>query len=112
MLVLSAAIVAAAILVAAALQAWQRRATSADDFRGWLERLEVEPVLVELDGKTTIAGLLASVDDTAIVLRQARVLGGTLAMPMAGDVVIPRARIRWIQTGVTIDDSATARLAA
>lgn len=108
MLVLSAAIVAVAILLLAATLAWlerSRRAAARHDGaleRGWLERLEVEPVVVELTDKRTIAGYLAGAYTDAVVLRHSRYLGADADAPIGGDVAIPRERIAWLQRGVAV----------
>lgn len=116
MLFLAAAVAlaGAAALAGYALRAWLERSRSAaaerdGSERGWLEQLEVEPVLVELTDRRTIAGLLAGVYPDAIVLRNARHLGVAATTAMHGEVVIPRTQIDWIQTGIPLDDVAAAR---
>lgn len=111
MLVLAAGIVAIALLLLAATLAWlerSRRAAGAEPEleRGWLERLEVEPILIELTDRRTIAGYLRAVHADALVLEHARYLGAELDGPieMGGEVAIPRDRIAWVQRGVPFDD--------
>lgn len=79
--------------------------------RGWLEQLEVEPIVVELKEGRTVAGYLVAVHADAIVLEHARYLGADIDGPMGGQVGIPRDRIAWVQRGIKVD-GLEARAAA
>ena len=71
----------------------------------WLEKLEAQPVLVELRGSRTVAGILTAVHHDTLVIAQARIIGGNLNVDAGGgELLIPRERIEWIQRGIVIDD--------
>lgn len=73
--------------------------------RRWLERQEACPVLLELTDKTTIAGMLVAVHGDCYVLEHARLMLDTGAQAIAGEMIFPRDRVRWIvRHGVTLDD--------
>lgn len=107
MLVLSLAINTAVVLAAAGL-AWMlrqdRRAAAAGPPRGWLDELEVDAVIVTLTDGRTIAGYLAGAREDGILIRNARVLGVAATIAAAGEIVIPRDRIAWVQRGIRLDD--------
>lgn len=64
------------------------------------------PIVVHLNGDTSIAGFLVESYTSELVLRQARYLQqGGLGLPVDGDVVIPAASVTWVQRGVELDDT-------
>lgn len=67
--------------------------------------------MLHLTGGDSIAGILLSEYDDCLTLARARLLndrGGRL-VPLDGEVVVPYARIRFAQAGVSIDDTASGR---
>jgi hypothetical protein len=66
-----------------------------------------ETVVVHLENRQSVAGILARVHETAVVLHAARLLvEGTGAVSMDGEEhIIPRKRIMVVNVGVTIDDA-------
>jgi hypothetical protein len=61
----------------------------------------------------SIAGILLEEYDDVVAIVQARLLSESTgrALPLDGEVLVPRARIRFAQVGITIDDTRPLALA-
>jgi hypothetical protein len=71
-----------------------------------LSEIPSASVVLVLDNKQSIAGILSGVFADAFELRGARLLiEGSGAHGIDGTVIVPRARVAWIQHDVKIDDA-------
>lgn len=69
-------------------------------------------VVLHLDGESIAGILLEEYDDVVAVVR-ARLLSEASgrAVPLDGEILIPRERIRFVQVGVKLDDTRRLELA-
>lgn len=56
-----------------------------------------EVFIVTLDDATAFRGLLYAADDRSLVLRDAQLVSGDGPTPVDGEVVLPRARVLYLQ---------------
>lgn len=56
-----------------------------------------ERIAVHLDDGQSVRGVLTAVHRDCLVLEHAKALGDHVETPVDGEVLIPRARVAWIQ---------------
>lgn len=56
-----------------------------------------EVFVVTLDNGEAFSGLLYAVDARSVVLRQVELIEGTTRQPVDGELVLPRARVLYLQ---------------
>lgn len=62
----------------------------------WLPRLERQTVVI-VTREQTLRGVLIGVYDDVLVLASASVLDERNATPLEGEVIVPKAEVRWLQ---------------
>lgn len=70
-------------------------------------------VVLHLTGDESIAGILLGDYDDAFCIARARVLSESTGrmVPIDGEVLVPKERVKWAQVGITIDDTRELALA-
>lgn len=67
--------------------------------RGWLRHKLAEQVTVHTTTDQTIIGYLEETSRDGLILRAARFMDAEVAVPLAGEVFVPREKIAFVQVG-------------
>lgn len=70
-------------------------------------------VVLHLYGDESIAGILLGDYDDVFCIARARVLSESAGrmVPLDGEVLVPKDRVKWAQVGVAIDDTRPLEIA-
>ena len=72
--------------------------------RGWLRRQLASDVVIHTTDDITVRGFLEEVGRDGVILRAARYLEGQGAIPLGGELFIPREKVRMVQVRPSADE--------